>query len=157
VPRPASGKADRAALPEPPGQRGALGQDFVTPRRPAEQALAAIWADLLGLGRLSEQPDTTGTGELVNETSVSTEYVRSWLTDVIASYLEVPVDEVDTSLPLLDLGLDSLYRWEIAQEINRHFNIKLAKGSIGNTATTDTVAELIVKLVSNGTPAAGQP
>jgi amino acid adenylation domain-containing protein len=46
------GKIDRAALPAPSADRAALAGAYVAPRDAAERALAAIWAGVLGLGRV---------------------------------------------------------------------------------------------------------
>ena len=47
-----NGKVDRKALPEPDGSREAAGGEYVAPRTPAEQALCAVWAEVLGLERV---------------------------------------------------------------------------------------------------------
>jgi amino acid adenylation domain-containing protein len=49
----ANGKVDRAALPAPdtPGSRGT----FVAPRTPAEERMAAIWAEVLGVERVGAE------------------------------------------------------------------------------------------------------
>jgi acyl carrier protein len=44
-----SGKVDRRALPEPTAGRPDLAVSFVDPRNEVEAALAAIWAEVLGL------------------------------------------------------------------------------------------------------------
>lgn len=44
-----NGKIDRQALPSPDGSRPVLKNAFMAPRTPAEQLLAAIWADVLGI------------------------------------------------------------------------------------------------------------
>jgi amino acid adenylation domain-containing protein len=44
-----SGKVDRRALPDPGRARPPLGAEGVAPRGPLEQAVATIWADVLGL------------------------------------------------------------------------------------------------------------
>ncbi len=50
LPLNANGKVDRAALPPAPVEREArTGADFVAPEGPMEEALAAIWRELLGL------------------------------------------------------------------------------------------------------------
>jgi len=46
------GKIDRAALPEPDGVRSDPEQPFVGPRTPAEERLAEIWRDVLGVDRV---------------------------------------------------------------------------------------------------------
>jgi amino acid adenylation domain-containing protein len=47
-----SGKVDRRALPAPDRRRPGLPQPFVTPRTPIEQAIAAVWQELLGVARV---------------------------------------------------------------------------------------------------------
>ncbi|XYI02620.1 non-ribosomal peptide synthase/polyketide synthase [Sorangium sp. So ce1128] len=47
-----SGKVDRKLLPAPDGARPELGDSFVAPDGPAEEALAAIWAHVLGLEKV---------------------------------------------------------------------------------------------------------
>src|SRR5439155_15275348 len=49
LPRNANGKVDRPALPPPGRERPCLETPFVLPRTPIERALAAIWAEVLGL------------------------------------------------------------------------------------------------------------
>ncbi|WP_406630959.1 amino acid adenylation domain-containing protein [Amycolatopsis sp. WGS_07] len=49
LPLTSSGKIDRNALPAPDGGRPALGVAYVAPRNGAEQEIAEIWADALGV------------------------------------------------------------------------------------------------------------
>jgi amino acid adenylation domain-containing protein len=53
LPVTANGKVDRGALPAPdtPGSRGT----YVAPRTPAEERMAAIWAEVLGLERVGAE------------------------------------------------------------------------------------------------------
>ncbi|HEX2092675.1 MAG TPA: amino acid adenylation domain-containing protein, partial [Longimicrobiaceae bacterium] len=54
LPVTANGKVDRAALPAPePGRDGT----YVAPRTPLEERLAAIWAEVLGVGRVGVEDD----------------------------------------------------------------------------------------------------
>ncbi|HEU5373874.1 MAG TPA: amino acid adenylation domain-containing protein [Ktedonobacteraceae bacterium] len=46
-------KIDRRALPAPDASSRLQGEEFVAPRTPTEEQLAAIWAELLGLPRVS--------------------------------------------------------------------------------------------------------
>jgi len=52
LPLTANGKVDRRALPEPAGQAAAAGRDYVAPRNPAEEKLAALWAEVLRRDRV---------------------------------------------------------------------------------------------------------
>jgi hypothetical protein len=52
LPLTAHGKLDRQGLPEPSGERPALGVGYVAPRTETERALAEIWAEVLGLERV---------------------------------------------------------------------------------------------------------
>jgi amino acid adenylation domain-containing protein len=47
-----NGKLDRRALPAPHALRAELGSGYVAPRNRVEVALAGLWADVLGLGRV---------------------------------------------------------------------------------------------------------
>ncbi|WP_141588881.1 non-ribosomal peptide synthetase/type I polyketide synthase [Myxococcus sp. AB056] len=47
-----SGKVDRAALPAPDAARGGNAKEFTEPRTEAEKALAALWAQVLGVERV---------------------------------------------------------------------------------------------------------
>ncbi|MGW7819955.1 non-ribosomal peptide synthase/polyketide synthase [Streptomyces puniciscabiei] len=54
IPRTTSGKTDRRALPAPPDRPGTA-TPYVAPRPGAEERLAAIWADVLGVERVGAQ------------------------------------------------------------------------------------------------------
>ena len=47
-----NGKLDRNALPAPGGGQADVGEAYVPPRGPVEEALAGIWQELLGLDRV---------------------------------------------------------------------------------------------------------
>jgi acyl carrier protein len=51
LPTTPSGKTDRAALPAPDRRTGG-GEEYVAPRNPTEEALAAVWAEVLGIERV---------------------------------------------------------------------------------------------------------
>ena len=58
LPRTASGKVDRLALPAPEEVSDASPSTaYVAPRTPVEEAVAAIWADVLGLERVGVEDD----------------------------------------------------------------------------------------------------
>src|SRR5262249_55076100 len=51
-----SGKLDRRALP-PPGDAAVAHAAYVAPRSPAEEIVAKVWAEVLGLGRVGVNDD----------------------------------------------------------------------------------------------------
>ncbi|HTQ80628.1 MAG TPA: amino acid adenylation domain-containing protein [Thermoanaerobaculia bacterium] len=55
LPLTANGKTDRSVLPAPDRQGG--GDSFVAPRTPLEEALAAIWSEVLGVERIGVTDD----------------------------------------------------------------------------------------------------
>jgi hypothetical protein len=57
LPRLPSGKLDRDSLPSPDDGRPAVAAPYVEPRPGAESALAAIWADALGIERCGRDDD----------------------------------------------------------------------------------------------------
>jgi acyl-CoA synthetase (AMP-forming)/AMP-acid ligase II/acyl carrier protein len=52
LPLTTSGKVDRKALPRPEGTRPETERAYAAPRNPAEENIAAIWAEVLGLDRV---------------------------------------------------------------------------------------------------------
>src|SRR5207248_3005997 len=57
MPLTAAGKVDRDRLPEPEVLRPELATEFVTPGTATERALAAIWSEALGIGRVGLHDD----------------------------------------------------------------------------------------------------
>lgn len=57
LPLTANGKVDRRALPEPDRSLPELEQGFIGPRNATEEIVAGIWADVLGIDRISVVSD----------------------------------------------------------------------------------------------------
>ena len=57
LPLNSSGKVDRQALPAPDASRPALAAAYVAPATPAEEGVAAIWCEVLGLERVGVHDD----------------------------------------------------------------------------------------------------
>ena len=57
LPLTANGKVDLKALPRPDGGRSDLASSYVAPRTPTEEALAAVWSDLLQVDRVGADDD----------------------------------------------------------------------------------------------------
>lgn len=57
LPRTPSGKIDRQNLPDPEAAAGPPSHDYVAPRTPMEEKIAAIWEDVLGVERVGVHDD----------------------------------------------------------------------------------------------------
>ncbi|HSN85371.1 MAG TPA: non-ribosomal peptide synthetase, partial [Thermoanaerobaculia bacterium] len=57
LPLTSRGKVDRRALPAPDAHRPGLGESFTAPRNRAEERIAALWAEVLGLDRVGVHDD----------------------------------------------------------------------------------------------------
>jgi non-ribosomal peptide synthase protein (TIGR01720 family) len=57
-----NGKVDRKALPEPDSARPEMEDELVAPRTPAEQQLAAIWCEVLGIETVGVHDNFFGLG-----------------------------------------------------------------------------------------------
>ncbi|MFI1016687.1 amino acid adenylation domain-containing protein [Streptomyces sp. NPDC020965] len=57
LPRQAHGKVDRRALPEPGAAGPGADADYVAPSTPTQEAIADVWATLLGVARVGAQDD----------------------------------------------------------------------------------------------------
>ena len=57
LPRTPSGKIDRQSLPDPEVGSAAQAEDYVAPRSPMEEKIAAIWEDVLGVKRVGMHDD----------------------------------------------------------------------------------------------------
>ncbi|HJT57684.1 MAG TPA: amino acid adenylation domain-containing protein, partial [Ktedonobacteraceae bacterium] len=57
LPLTANGKLDRRALPVPDESRPVLGVEYIAPRTPIEEQLAAIWSEILGLEHIGIEDD----------------------------------------------------------------------------------------------------
>ncbi|MFF1422985.1 amino acid adenylation domain-containing protein [Streptomyces sp. NPDC058280] len=62
LPLTASKKVDRKALPDPVLLRTDGGREYVAPRDPAEEAVARIWCEVLGLARIGAMDDFFASG-----------------------------------------------------------------------------------------------
>ncbi|MDI5962224.1 non-ribosomal peptide synthetase [Streptantibioticus silvisoli] len=62
LPLTANGKVDRKALPVPDGRRPDLEAAYTAPRTPVEQAITAVWSDILGIEPVGVHDDFLALG-----------------------------------------------------------------------------------------------
>ncbi|MFJ8630150.1 acyl carrier protein [Streptomyces sp. NPDC093568] len=75
----------------------------------------------------------------------SAESLGRWLTDCVATHLGRPADAIDTSLPLSDYGLDSLYALSVIAELEDHLDISLDPTVMWDNPTIDALSKALVK------------
>lgn len=51
--------------------------------------------------------------------------LERWLTERVAYYLDVPGGRVDPDVPLVELGLDSVYAMTLSGDIEERFDLEL--------------------------------
>ena len=83
-----NGKVDLRALPSPEVQQSSQGRGFVAPRTPAEQLVAAVWAEVLGVERVGVEDNFFDLG---GHSLLATQLV-SRVRDLLQ--VEVPVNAV---------------------------------------------------------------
>jgi acyl carrier protein len=70
----------------------------------------------------------------------SREAIVSWLVGRFAFYLERPAEEILPDTPLVDLGLDSLYAFSVAGEIEEQFDLDVPATLAWDYPTTNAIA-----------------
>jgi acyl carrier protein len=116
-----SGKVDRRALPAPEVQRREPTRPFVEPRTPAEETVAAIWQELLGVARVGVDDDFY---ELGGHSMVLLQ-VRHRLQRELG--VEVPLRSlvVETTVAALALAIEEL----LLAQIEAEAELEMASGS----------------------------
>jgi acyl carrier protein len=91
LPRTPSGKIDRLALPEPDVAASARAEDFVAPRTPMEEKVAAIWIDVLNVKQVGIHDDFFALG---GHSLLATQIVAQIRTDLA---VDLPLHSLFTS------------------------------------------------------------
>ncbi|MFF9673496.1 amino acid adenylation domain-containing protein [Streptomyces eurythermus] len=127
LPRTASGKVDRKALPDPAGARPAPAGDRVAPRTPLEQAVAAVWCELLGLEEVGVHDDFFVLGgnsllatrlafRLRQVVSAEVPLAEVFAAGTVARLAEVLAAGVDRGAPITAAGSDGPLPVSFAQQ-----------------------------------------
>jgi acyl carrier protein len=70
----------------------------------------------------------------------SVETLRPWLAARVASYVQRPVDEIQTDIPLADYGLSSVYALTLTGEIEDHLGLAIDPTVMWDHPTIDALA-----------------
>jgi acyl carrier protein len=76
--------------------------------------------------------------------------IRDWLTETVASYLEIPTDDIDPEAELVQYGIDSMYKLELADAIIEVFQTELGEEFFQHEPTIDGIAAWLHTVVSAG-------
>ena len=76
--------------------------------------------------------------------------ILGWLSNQLASYLEVPAATINPMVPLAEMGVDSVHAISLVGDVELHFDIDVDLTMIFDYPTLSRIAEFI------GTAVAGQ-
>ncbi len=86
---------------------------------------------------------------------VTVDTLRTWLVNRIASYRDVPADEIDPAVPLAELGLDSVYALSLCGEIEDSWGMETEPTIAWDYPTIDALAAYLHAELADG--GAGRP
>jgi phosphopantetheine binding protein len=112
LPRSPSGKVDRRALPAPAPEAAAAG-GYEAPATPAEEAVAAVWRELLDAPRVGRQDDFFALGGR----SLLLPRVRHRLAQEVGVPLPLPSLLERTTVAALALAVEETLVDEMAREL----------------------------------------
>jgi thioester reductase-like protein len=90
------------------------------------------------------------------DTEFTPETISALLTEVVASYVEVPADAISSDTPLSEYGLDSVYALAVTVDIEEQLGISLDPTMLWDHPTIDALAEALAKQTADqGAPPGG--
>jgi acyl carrier protein len=69
--------------------------------------------------------------------------ILRWLTTQLASYLEVPATAIEPTVPLAEMGVDSVHAVSLVGDVEAHFDIDVDPTMIFDYPTLAHIAEYI--------------
>lgn len=84
----------------------------------------------------------------MSSTQITTDAVREWLTELIASYVELPTEEIDPDTGIVGYGIDSMHKMEMALAIEDHFGITIDPASLRDAPTIEGIAANVSSLAA---------
>lgn len=80
-------------------------------------------------------------------TTAGSRDVRTWLTERVATYLRRSPQDIDTSVPLADYGLDSLTALAVTADIEDEFEVTVDDALTWDHPTIDALSAALADLV----------
>lgn len=74
--------------------------------------------------------------------------ILRWLTAQLASYLEMPATAIDPTVPLAEIGVDSVHAVSLVGDVEAHFDIDVDPTMIFDYPTLAHIAEFIDEAVA---------
>ncbi|MEV0534376.1 acyl carrier protein [Kitasatospora sp. NPDC050463] len=71
--------------------------------------------------------------------------LRGWLTDRVAFYLEIPVEQIEPDVKLVEYGLESVYALALCGDAEDEFGIELEPTLAWDYPTVDALAGLLAE------------
>ncbi|MFF7591553.1 acyl carrier protein [Kitasatospora purpeofusca] len=83
------------------------------------------------------------------EVGQSPEAVRAWLVSRIAHFLKVPAEEIEPDVPLADYGLESVYAFALAGEIEDTLGVLVEPTLVWDVDTVNALTAHLTRLVAD--------
>ena len=80
----------------------------------------------------------------------SPETLRPWLAARVAAYVQRPVHEIQTHIPLAEYGLSSVYALTLTGDIEDHLGLVVDPTVMWDHPTIDALAELLLQELGHG-------
>ncbi|GAB7187042.1 hypothetical protein ATKI12_6873 [Kitasatospora sp. Ki12] len=79
----------------------------------------------------------------------SSEAVQSWLVGRIAHFLKVPASQIDPDVPLADYGLESVYAFALAGEIEDTLGLSVEPTLVWDVDTVTALTAHLTRLAAD--------
>ncbi|MEU6895310.1 acyl carrier protein [Streptomyces sp. NPDC046557] len=80
--------------------------------------------------------------------SLTTRDLATWLTDKIAYYLEMPVEDIKPDVKLVEYGLESVYALALCGDVEDEFGIEVEPTLAWDYPTVDALVGLLQERLS---------
>jgi acyl carrier protein len=83
---------------------------------------------------------------MMSETTEHTiETLRPWLAGLVAAYVQRPVTEIQTDIPLAEYGMTSVYALTLTGDIEDHLGLVVDPTVMWDHPTIDALSEVLLR------------